>query len=122
MERREVVKGFGVILSSGFMAGCSELGESTGLVEQSDLQISDTEAQSTTFGNVRLGVMVVNRGEKSGSATLVGQVDVQGGDTYTNRREITVAAGDSNSYMMEFDIDFSESLSAEKYQYSARLE
>lgn len=122
MRRRNLVKSIGAVAGIGLIAGCSEFTKSAGIGEQSDLEITDTDAQATTFGNVRLGVMVVNRGEKSGSATLAGQVDVQGGDTYTKRREITVSAGDSNSYTLEFDIDFAESLSADRFQYSARLE
>jgi hypothetical protein len=122
MRRRKIVKGFGITAGSVFLAGCSDIMESAGFGEQSDLEITDTDAQTTTFGNVRVGVMVANRGEKSGSATLVGQVDVQGGDTYTKRRDISVPAGDSNSYTLEFDIDLTESLSADRFQYSARLE
>lgn len=96
------------------IAGCAGGGSS--------LSVEDIQAQNTSFGNVIVAVLVANDGSESGSGTLIGQVDMDGGDTYTESRSITVASGDSNTYELEFDIDLGESLSGGSYEYSARIE
>ncbi|PSQ42112.1 hypothetical protein BRD17_09435 [Halobacteriales archaeon SW_7_68_16] len=92
-------------------AGCGGVGGS--------LEIADTSSQSTATGNVVVSVLVENTGDSEDSATLQSQVDVQGGDTYTDRRDISVPGGGSNSYDFEFDIAIDESLEASEYEYSA---
>ncbi|MXR50282.1 hypothetical protein GRX03_01480 [Halovenus sp. WSH3] len=107
-------------LGSVAVAGCSDaVDEATG---GPDLEVTDISSETTTFGNVRLGIRVVNNGNEAGTNTLVGQVDIQGGDTYTQRQSITVNADSGNDFTMEFDIDISESLSGSRYTADAFLE
>jgi|GEM_PF-773389 hypothetical protein len=102
------------------LAGCS--GSDGGGGIGGGLTVDDTSAETTAFGNVVLSVAVSNTSGSSNSDTLIGQVDMTGGDTYTERRDITVDGEQSNTYELEFDIDFSESLSASEFEYSARIE
>jgi hypothetical protein len=124
-SRRDVLT-YMVPFAAVGLSGCSSiLGDEDGgggLGPQPNLQIAGTDSRTTTFGNVELLVEVSNTGEKDGSATLEGVVDVQGGDTYRETREVSVSAGGSNSYTLEFDIDLGESLSASSYEYEANLD
>lgn len=113
-NRRSVVSG--VCATIGALAGCSSSGLGGGL------SIENVNAESTSFGNVVLTVSVSNSSSSSKSSTLLGQVDVTGGDTYTKRREITVTGDGSSTFELTFDIALSESLSATEYEYSAELE
>ena len=117
-DRRSVL-GSVAVGTGALLAGCSGSG-SVGI--GGGLTIDDTSAETTPFGNVVLTVAVSNTSDSSKTNTLVGQIDVSDGDTYTKSREITVAGTDTNTYELEFDIDFSDSLSASEYEYRARLE
>lgn len=121
MNRRGMLKSAAGVASAGGLASIAGCSESTqNAISSGGLEITDTESENTAFGNVVVHVMVQNTASSSKSATLVGQVDVEGGDTYTDQRDISVMGEDSNSYELEFDIDFS--LSASSYHYSAQLE
>lgn len=111
LRRRTVLGGIGTAAAST-LAGCLGGG----------LEIDDVDARTTSFGNVILTVAVSNGNGSSEDGTLVGQVDMSGGDTYTERRDVTVTGDGSNTYELEFDIAISESLSAAEYEYSAELE
>ena len=115
-NRRSVLSGV-TVGAAALLAGCSGSGGLGG-----GLSIDDTSAETTAFGNVVLTVAVSNTSGSSKTGTLIGQVDISGGDTYTENREISVAGDGSNTYELEFDIDISESLSASEYEYSARVE
>lgn len=116
MERRQFVQ---VVTASAVtsLAGCAGSG-----LGESSLEVSDVDAHNTSFGNVIVRAMVVNNSSDSLSGTLYGEVDVQGGDTYTRTRPVTLAPNDSSSYKLEFDINISESLSGGSYEYSAWVE
>lgn len=113
-NRRAVVSGVWTTLAA--LAGCSSSGFGGGL------SIETVEAESTSFGNVVLRVSVSNSSGSSKSSTLLGQVDVTGGDTYTKRRDITVTGDSSTTFELTLDIALSDSLSASEYEYSAELE
>ncbi|WP_152422585.1 hypothetical protein [Natrinema pellirubrum] len=102
------------------IAGCSGSGNGGGI--GGGLSVDNVDSQTTSFGNIVLTVSVSNSSDSSKSNTLMGQVDISGGDTYTNRRDITVSGDSSNTFELEFDIDFSESLSTSEYEYNAQLE
>ena len=102
------------------IAGCSGSGNGGGI--GGGLSVDTVDSQTTSFGNVVLTVSVSNSSGSSKSNTLMGQVNISGGDTYTQRRNITVPGESSNTFELEFDIDFSESLSASEYEYSAQIE
>jgi len=115
MQRREFISKTGtagIAVSVTALAGCLGGG----------LEVEDTEARVTGFGNVIVRVLVANSSSSSKSGTLLGQVDANGGDTYTERREITVTGDGSNTYDLEFDIAASDSLSASSFEYSAEIE
>lgn len=117
-DRRSVLSGVAMGTVT-LLAGCSGDGD---VALGGGLTIDDTSAETDAFGNVVLTVAVSNTSGSSKSSTLIGQVDISEGDTYTETRDISVAGEDSNTYELEFDIDFAESLSANQYEYSARLE
>jgi len=101
------------------LAGCSD---SPGGGLDGGLEVTDVQSSTTLAGNVDLSVQVSNTSSESASATLYGEVDVDGGDTYTESRSVTVSPDGSNSYELSFDIDFSESLSGSSYEYEAWVE
>lgn len=112
-------RGFGKValatIGSISIAGCSE-------VAGGSLEVSDMDSHSTTWGNVVIRAMVVNNSTDSISGTLFGEVDVRGGDTYTESRSILVRGNDSSSYKLEFDVRAGESISGAQYEYSAWVE
>lgn len=114
ITRRSVVSGV-CATTLAAVAGCSS-GIGGGL------SVETVNARSTSFGNIVLTVSVSNSSGSSKSRTLIGQVDVSGGDTYTKRRTITVTADSSNTFELTFDIALSESVSASQYDYSVELE
>jgi len=123
--RRRVVRSAGLLSVGGLTAlsGCSDAandisnGGNTG-----SLSVTDKSSDTTAFGNVVVRAVVANSGENAKSGTLVGQVEIEGGDTYTKRRNITVQGGHSSGFELKFDIDFGESLSGAKYRYNAYME
>lgn len=96
------------------LAGCSSV---TG-----GLKVQGVDAAGTAFGNVNMAVQVENTASDSKSGTLVGQVDMNGGDTYTEQRSITVNGGTSNTFELSFDIGLDDSISSGSYEYSAQIE
>jgi len=115
MQRRSYLKlsATGLVTSTVGLAGCGSPG---------GLEIADTEAQGTALGNIEVTALVENTAGSSQDGELVTQVDIEGGDTYTERESVTVAGDSSNSYTHTHDIAVSESLSAERYEYSASIE
>lgn len=113
MERRTVCR---TIITGGLgattaIAGCSSL--------LGELEVTNIEAASTPFGNVELLVTVENTAFTTRSGELTGQVDIEGGDTYTKSRSIQIQADDTNEYTFEFDIALGESLTGSSYTYDA---
>lgn len=114
MERRKYLKSAtGIAISVVGFAGCSALG---------GLEVESVNAQTTTFGNVKLQVVVANNSSDTESGTLVGQVDIKGGDTYTEQQSVTVPGNAANSYTLSFNIGLGDSLTADSFEYSAQIE
>lgn len=115
MERRKFLQlsASGLTVSTIGIAGCGAIG---------GLEIADMDSQTTALGNIEVLALVENTGGSSQDGELVTQVDIDGGDTYTEREVVTVAGDSSNSYTHSHDISFSASLSAERYEYSANIE
>lgn len=117
MDRRRFLK-YTAVGAIGGIAGCSEVQDQiTG-----GLEVRNTDAESTAFGNVRVGAVVENTASSSKSGTLVFQVDIQNGDTYSTRRRITLPGGESNTYTETVDLSLSRSLQGGQYQYQVFLE
>jgi hypothetical protein len=116
MERRRFLKASatGLTATTIGIAGCGGIG--------GGLEVIDTEARNTALGNVEIIAMVENTSSDTQEGELVTQVDIQGGDTYTEREVITVTGDSSNSYSQTHDIDFAESLSGSEYEYEASIE
>lgn len=119
MNRRECIRKGGVALSTvTLLSGCSEMaGEVTG-----GLEITTIDSEDTSFGNIIVGVRVENTARELKSGTLITQVDVEGGDTYTERREISVPGESENTYTNKHDISVETSLSEFRYTYDAGIE
>lgn len=113
MDRRTFVQRAGSIALAGSVAGCSSV---TG-----GLSVSSVNHYITSFGNVALMITVENSASDRRSGTVLGQVDVDGGQLYTKRRPVTVAGNDFVSLEMSFDIALSESLSGNQFTYSAQI-
>lgn len=113
-----------IVPATGLLAGCSAVEEALPIGDdgESDLQITGTDSRGTSFGNIELGVRVENTSSDTQSGTLVGQVNVDGGDTYTQSRSITVPGGQANTYTLGIDIPISRSLAGGSYTYDAWLE
>lgn len=117
MKRRKILKNSSkLVVASGalVLAGCSSV--------FGGLEIVESNSEVTNFGNIVVRVLVNNSGSSSATATLVGQVDIQDGDTYTESRSITVLGGESNTYILRFDISLGDTLSGNMYEYSVWLE
>lgn len=100
------------------LAGCSgRLRAVTG-----GLKIENVDSRTTSLGDIVLTVTITNDSGSSKSSTLIGQVDISGGDTYTQRRDVTVTGDSSNTFELGFDVALSESLSANQYEYNTELE
>lgn len=118
MDRREFTKLTGAAVTVPLLAGCSDaVAEITG-----GLEVTGVDASMTGFGNVEMTVRVENGASSSQSGTLVGQVDLDGGDTFTERKEITVQSDRRNTFEFEFDIPISDSLSGGQYTYDAWMD
>lgn len=100
------------------LAGCS----GTGGGIDGGMEVTGVDASNTLAGNVELNVTVSNTSSESASGTLYGEVDVEGGDTYTESRSITVSPDGSNSYTLGVDVSASDSLSGASYEYRAWVE
>lgn len=110
----------GVVGIAAGLAGCSATSDLLG--GGSNLEVTEVESQVTGWGDVQLSISVENTGSESESGTLYGQVDVQGGDVYSESQQITVPAGETNQYTIDVPIEFQDSLGAEGYQHSAWVE
>ena len=119
MDRRNFLAATGTVVATAALAGC---GGSGGGGITGGLEIADVTAETTSFGNVDMQVVVENTAGSEKSGTLRGVVDVEGGDTYEQTRSVTVSANSDNSYRLKFDIALSESLSADAYEYSAEIQ
>lgn len=119
MNRREFgLKSALAIGGIATLAGCSEVADDV----TGGLEIADTQSGTTAFNNIRVVVLVQNTASGSRSGTLIGQVDIEGGDTFTERRSITVPGEGSNSYELGFDIDLSDQISGGQYRYDVWME
>jgi len=111
MDRRRFL---GLVpVAVGLVTGCSQL--------SGGLEIADASIASPVAGTIRMTVVVENTTPFSKSATLISRVDVDGGDTYTKRREITVPEDASRSYEFEFDAD-PDAMADGGHEFSAELQ
>ncbi|ELZ11572.1 hypothetical protein C479_06901 [Halovivax asiaticus JCM 14624] len=118
MDRREFTKVAGAAATIPLLAGCSDaVSEVTG-----GLDVTGMNARTTTFGNIELTAQVENTASDSKSGTLVGQVDLEGGDTFTEQKAITVGANRTNSFEIGIDIPVADSLSGGQYTYDVWLD
>jgi len=116
MKRRHVLRasGAGVTAAAVGLAGCGGF--------LGGLEVASVESRTTALGNVEVSVVVENTSGSSQTGELVTQVDVEGGDTYTERQEVTVPGNAENSYAVTHDLSLSESLTADSYEYNASIE
>jgi hypothetical protein len=71
--------------------------------EESDLRVTEIDGDWTESGTLEILVTVRNAGSVEGTGTVVVQADVDGGDTYTDRRDVTLPAGGSETFSVEFE-------------------
>lgn len=114
MKRRTFV----AVLGLGTLAGCLER---VGL-DGGGLSVADARTELTDGGNVLGIVTVENTDSETRSGTLLGQLDFENADVYTQRREVTVPGDRSNTYELEFAIEDPASLQGEPYTFSADIE
>lgn len=113
MDRRTYLRTAGAVTVGSALAGCAAT---------DGLSAEVIRTTTTTFGRLVMRVEVWNTAESSKSGTLVGEIDMQEGKTYTQRREVTVPGGELDSYELEFDIAMSTPLTGGQYQATASIE
>ncbi|EFW90188.1 hypothetical protein ZOD2009_21382 [Haladaptatus paucihalophilus DX253] len=120
MQRRDLLRTGGLFVCGGMTAlsGCS------GVVSKltGSLEVTTTDSRVTGFGNVVVTASVRNDSDETKSGTLWAQVKVDGGSTYEESENVIVPAHTEKEYQIRLDIDFGESLSADRYSYKAWLE
>jgi len=113
MRRRTVLAGSAAV-AGGLLAGCAQL---TG-----GLEVTSMDARSTGFGNVEIAAEVENHGSDSQTGTLVGEVDLESGNTHEGRTSVTVSGGQTSTHSVTVDLPISDSLSGGQYQYDAWID
>lgn len=96
LSRRQLVRrGWAAVAAGSLLplSGC--LGGSSLTVEGVETEVSDGNVITALVG-------VTNESDQAASATMVVQCNVAAGDTYTERRDITVLANRTTSYEFEF--------------------
>lgn len=111
IHRRSVIKAASTVGAVGF-AGCIGGG----------LSVEETEPFSTAVNNVGLNVLVANGSSSAEEGTLSGTVDMENGGAYSERKNITVSADESEWFELRFDIDWTEQLSGGEFDYEATIE
>lgn len=107
-----------ILAGAMFLAvGC--LGPST---PQSDLRVTGIDGDWTDQRDLAFQVTVSNVGEAEGSGTLFVEAEVEDGSTYTDRREVTLAGGASETYTVAFDVPAEEAEGAGGFDVSAKVE
>jgi len=107
---------------TALFSGCAGILEEADETVNGELKVTSRDARNTNFGNVEVGAQVRNTGSDSKSGTLVVQVDVQGGDTFTKRTSVTVPGDQSRSFTQTVDLPISDSLSGSQYRYDAWIQ
>lgn len=111
-----------IVPTIGLLAGCAGVLEDAEDAVNGKLEVTATDARTTGFGNVEVGAQVRNTGSDSKSGTLVAQVDLEGGDTLTERESVTVPGDQSRSYTVGIDVPVSDSLRGSQYRYDAWIQ
>ena len=93
---RLAVAGFVVALLA--TAGC--LGSVGG---GSDLRVTEIDGDWAERGTLEIEVTVRNAGSAEGSGTVVVWVEVDGDDTYTDRRDVTLPPGGTETFSVVFE-------------------
>lgn len=88
----------------------------------SDLNIADVESQTTVTGGIELIVAVENAGSSREDGVLAGEVDIQGSDTLTETRNISVGAESVNTFTLSFSPDVSDRVSSSQFSYDVWLD
>lgn len=96
-------------------AGC------LGLSPESDLGVTNIDGDWTEEGDLAFDVTVTNRGGAAGTGTLLVQATVDG-ETYVERREVSLDASESETYAIVFDVPAGQSEQSGGYDVSARME
>ena len=93
---RLAVAGFVVALLA--TAGC--LGSLGG---GSDLRVTEIDGDWTESGTLEIEVTVRNAGAAEGTGTVVVWVEVDGDDAYTDRRDVTLPPGGTETFSVIFE-------------------
>ena len=96
-------------------AGC------LGVTPESDLGVTNIDGDWTDEGDLAFDVTVTNRGGAAGTGTLLVQATVDG-ETYVERREVSLEASESKTYAVVFDVPAGGSEDSGGYDVSARME
>lgn len=110
-KRRTIIKSMGT-LPIAALAGCLGGG----------LEVESVTSRDTVAGNVIVTARVTNDSSSPESGTLLAEVDVQNGEMYTHRKDITVDGDGSETFEIKFDIPMGDSLSGFQYDYDAKIE
>lgn len=84
--------------------------------------MADVQAESTTFGNVRIRATIENRSSSTENVTLVGEVELDDGRVFTGSERISIPGETRTTEAVTIDIPLSDSLSGVTYTYDAWIE
>ncbi|WP_248516693.1 hypothetical protein [Salinarchaeum laminariae] len=107
---------------TALFSGCAGILEEADKAVSGELKVVSRDSRNTAMGNVEIGAQIQNTGSDSKSGTLVAQVDVEGGDTHTQRKSVTVPGDQLRSYTVSIDIPMSDSLTGFEYRYDAWIQ
>lgn len=122
-NRRSMLRKIGAAVCAGSLslnAGC--LGDTGNAGGGPDLQIADRDAEITTFGNVVATVTVVNEGDEAGTGEVWVEVDLNGGDSFTESEVVRVEPGTTQTYEIEVDVGVVDALSSDQANIEIWLE
>jgi len=88
----------GLVVAALVAAGCLGSGGDEG-----DLRVTDIDGDWTDRGTLEVQVTVTNLGSAEASGTVVARAELDGGETYTDRREVTLPPGRSATVAVVFE-------------------
>lgn len=103
----------GLVVAVSLTAGC--LGG-----EGSDLQVTEFDGGWTEGGTLEIRVTVSNLGGAEGTGTLVVDAEIDDADSYTDRREVTLAPDQSEAFVVVFEPP--DEAVGSSYDVTARIE
>lgn len=118
-ERRTVLRNGGTVIAigaAGGLAGC--LGTTP---DSRHLELVETEASPTVWGNIEVTARVRNDGQNRESGELFAEATVDG-ETYQGSKSISVGAGETRTFEVTIDTPITGMIAADEITLEAWVE